>query len=315
MHGEQYVLYSLALQPCRPAVISIVKCNAAFELRGGSKSSMLRAVKRGAGSLYDAAIVLGKFFGLSSADKDLCDFLQALNPRLCPGGTLSSSEAVTAQSASDSPCNTDLHDGLQPPAKQAPHAPLLNGISSQPNSVQPEDAAAPSTRWQQSNKASSSFSFPNKVRDGEDNVAGRDPAHLHSEVRGNSAIAARHGSANHQADKHSSILEPTDVARNIIVKPPSESVGVPFSLATVPALEAADGIDKLIVSEAVLHQVTHSLPEMAASTQSKETDLKVGRWGEELVYCFRKNSARILLAHASANGSQEVLQQTPAESD
>lgn len=62
-------------------------------------------------------------------------------------------------------------------------------------------------------------------------------------------------------------------------------------------------------------QVTHSLPEMAASTQSKETDLKVGRWGEELVYCFRKNSARILLAHASANGSQEVLQQTPAESD
>ena len=40
---------------------------------------MLRAVKRGAGSLYDAAIVLGKFFGLSSADKDLCDFLQALN--------------------------------------------------------------------------------------------------------------------------------------------------------------------------------------------------------------------------------------------
>lgn len=106
-----------------------------------------------------------------------------LQPRLCPGGTLSSSEAVTAQSASDSPCNTDLHDGLQPPAKQAPHAPLLNGISSQPNSVQPEDAAAPSTRWQQSNKASSSFSFPNKVRDGEDNVAGRDPGAVHSDFQ------------------------------------------------------------------------------------------------------------------------------------
>ena len=53
--------------------------------------------------------------------------------------------------------------------------------------------------------------------------------------------------------------------------------------------------------------MTHSLPELAASTQSKETDLEVGRWGEELVY-------RFLLAHASANVSQEAPQQTPAES-
>lgn len=54
-------------------------------------------------------------------------------------------------------------------------------------------------------------------------------------------------------------------------------------------------------------QMTHSLPESAASTQSKETDLEVGRWGEELVY-------RFLLAHASTDISQKGLQQTPAES-
>lgn len=53
--------------------------------------------------------------------------------------------------------------------------------------------------------------------------------------------------------------------------------------------------------------MTHSLPELAAGTQSKETDLEVGRWGEELVY-------RFLLAHASTHVSQEVVQQTPAES-
>jgi len=53
--------------------------------------------------------------------------------------------------------------------------------------------------------------------------------------------------------------------------------------------------------------MTHSLPKLTASTQSKETDLEVGRWGEELVY-------RFLLAHASANVSQEGSQQTPAES-
>ena len=53
--------------------------------------------------------------------------------------------------------------------------------------------------------------------------------------------------------------------------------------------------------------MTHSLPELATSAQSKETDLEVGRWGEELVY-------RFLLAPASAHLSQEVSQQTPAES-
>lgn len=51
----------------------------------------------------------------------------------------------------------------------------------------------------------------------------------------------------------------------------------------------------------------HSLPELATSTQNKETDLEVGRWGEELVY-------RFLLAHASAHVSQEVLQQTSGAS-
>ena len=53
--------------------------------------------------------------------------------------------------------------------------------------------------------------------------------------------------------------------------------------------------------------MTHSLPEWTTSAQSKETDLEVGRWGEELVY-------RFLLAHASADVSQEVSKQTPAES-
>ena len=51
-------------------------------------------------------------------------------------------------------------------------------------------------------------------------------------------------------------------------------------------------------SETATLQMTHSLPELATSTQSKETDLEVGRWGEELVY-------RFLLAHASANVSLE----------
>lgn len=207
---------------------------------------------------------------------------------LVPRGTLSSSQAVTAQSASDSPRNTYLHDGLQPPAKQASNAPLSDGAASQPNSAQPGHAAATSTGWQQSNEASSSFSFPNKVTDGEEDVAGRDhgglhsdpqrskrapdqqarseseqsqldghrgsvphtasisksghdtsqgwlrqlddhleggAAHLHSEGHGNSAIAAWPGSAHHNADKHSSILEPTDFAGNNIGKTLSYSVG------------------------------------------------------------------------------------------
>ena len=33
------------------------------------------------------------------------------------------------------------------------------------------------------------------------------------------------------------------------------AIGVPFSLSAVPALEAADGIEELSLSEAVLHQV------------------------------------------------------------
>ena len=33
-------------------------------------------------------------------------------------------------------------------------------------------------------------------------------------------------------------------------------------------------------------QIQTALPEAAPSRQSKETDLEVGRWGEELVYCF-----------------------------
>lgn len=206
---------------------------------------------------------------------------------LVPRGVPSSSQAVTAQSASDSPRNTYLHDGLQPRAKQASNAPLSDGAASQPNSAQPRDAAAPSTGWQQSNEASSSSSFPNKVTDGEDIVAGRDhsgvhsdhqskpapdqqarseseqsqldghrgsashsasisksgqetswdrlpqlddhleggAARLHSEVPGNSALAARPGSANHNADKHSSILEPTDFAGNSIGKTLTCSVG------------------------------------------------------------------------------------------
>jgi len=56
-----------------------------------------------------------------------------------------------------------------------------------------------------------------------------------------------------------------------------------------------------------MHTSLYAYKLLAASTQSKETDLEVGRWGEELVY-------RFLLAHASADVSQEVLQQTPAES-
>ena len=206
---------------------------------------------------------------------------------LVPRGVPSSSQAVTAQSALDSPRNTYLHDGLQPPAKQASNASLSDGAASQPNSAQPRDAAAPSTGQPQSNEASSSSSFPNKVTDGEDNVAGRDhsgvhtdpqrskpapdqqarsepeqsqldghrgsalhtasisksgqetyrdrlpqlddhleggAARLHSEVHGNSALAAGPGSANHKADKHSSILEPTDFAGNSIGKTLSCSV-------------------------------------------------------------------------------------------
>lgn len=76
---ELYVLYSLALQPGRPAITSSVKCNAALEFRDGGKSSMLHVVEGDAGNLHDAFIELGKFFGLNSADTDLCDFLQALN--------------------------------------------------------------------------------------------------------------------------------------------------------------------------------------------------------------------------------------------
>ncbi|DBA78596.1 TPA: hypothetical protein ACH3X1_008526 [Trebouxia sp. C0004] len=447
---ELYVLYSLALQPGRPAVTSSVKCNAALEFRDAGKSSMLHVVEGDAGNLRDAFIDLGRFFGLNSADTGFCDFLQALNvtqlagqsveafmdrrgfralpeyeevwavpvskmpaaynlrahladlteeededsisqstddrqaarapadrpakakqkvevwPPAAPGvprGTLSSSQAVTPQSASDSPGNTYLHDGLQPPSKQASNTHLSDGAASQPNSVQPGVAAASSTGQQQSNEAPSSSSFSNKVTDGEGNVAGRDDggvhddpqrsmrgapdqqarsesrqsqldghrgsasytaststsrhetlhdrlaqlddhleggaAHLHNEGHGNTAFAARPGSENHQADKHSNILEPADFAGN--------SIGVPFSLSAVPALQASDGIEELSLSEAVLHQMTNTLPELAASTQSKETDLEVGRWGEELVYHF-------LLAHASANVSQELLQQSPGES-
>ena len=205
-----------------------------------------------------------------------------------PRGVPSSSQAVTAQSASDSPRNTYLHDGLQLPTKQASNAPLSDGTASQPNGAQPGEAAAPSTGRQQSNEASSSFSFPNKVTDGEDDVAGRDDggvhsdpqrskrapdqqaslesehsqldghrgsashtasisksgqetswdrlrqlddhleggaAHLHSQVHGSSAVAARPGSANHKAEKHSSILEPTDFAGNSIGKTLRYSVG------------------------------------------------------------------------------------------
>ena len=76
---ELYVLYSLALQLGQPAITSSVKCNAALEFRDGGKSSMLHVVEGDAGNLHDAFIELGKFFGLSSADTDLCDFLQALN--------------------------------------------------------------------------------------------------------------------------------------------------------------------------------------------------------------------------------------------
>lgn len=40
---------------------------------------MLHVVEGDAGNLRDAFIELGEFFGLSSADTDFCDFLQALN--------------------------------------------------------------------------------------------------------------------------------------------------------------------------------------------------------------------------------------------
>ena len=204
---------------------------------------------------------------------------------LVPRGTLSSSQAVTAQPASDSPRNTYLHDGLQPPAKQASNAPLSDGAASQLDSAQPGIAAASSTGWQQSSQASSSFSFPNRVTDGEGNAAGMDhdgmqshpqrsrhapgqqarseseqsqldgqrgsashtvsdenssheasqdrlaqvedpleagAAQLHSEVHGNSA---RPRSANHKADKHSRILEPTDLAGGNIGETFSFSLG------------------------------------------------------------------------------------------
>ncbi len=207
-------------------------------------------------------------------------------PPLVPRGTLSGSQAVTAQSASDSPRNTYLHDGLQPPPKQASNPPLSHGTASQPDSVQPGNAAASSTGWQQSSQASSSSSFPSKVTDGEGNAAGMDhdvmhshpqrskhapgqqarlesqpsqldghrgsathtdsesnsghetsqdwlaqindhleggaAQHQHSEVHGNSA---RLGSANHQADKHSSTLEPTEFAGNNIGETLSSSLG------------------------------------------------------------------------------------------
>ena len=84
---ELYVLYSLALQPGKPAITSSVKRNAALEFRDGGKSSMLHVVEGDAGSLRDAFIELGKFFGLTSADADLCDFLQALTVTQV-GGTL-----------------------------------------------------------------------------------------------------------------------------------------------------------------------------------------------------------------------------------
>ncbi len=198
---------------------------------------------------------------------------------LVPRGTLSSSQAATAQSASDSPRNTYLHDGLQPPTKPASNAPLSDGAASQPDSVQPGNPAAPSSGWQQSSQASSSSILPNRVTDGAENAAGMDhdvmqshPQHskhapgqqarsesemsqldgrrgsasrtasersfgretsqeqhaqvddcleagaacLHSEVYGNRNIAARLGSANHKADRHSSMSEPTDFAGNSI---------------------------------------------------------------------------------------------------
>lgn len=52
--------------------------------------------------------------------------------------------------------------------------------------------------------------------------------------------------------------------------------------------------------------MTRTLPELASSTHSKEMDLEVGRWGEELVY-------RFLLAHAATAASEDPLQQSPAE--
>lgn len=54
-------------------------------------------------------------------------------------------------------------------------------------------------------------------------------------------------------------------------------------------------------------QMTRSMPELGMSTQSRETDMEVGRWGEELVY-------RFLLAHASTDASEKPSQQPPAES-
>ncbi len=99
---------------------------------------------------------------------------------LVPRGTLSGSQAVTAQSASDSPRNTYLHDGLQPPPKQASNTPLSDEAASQPDSAQPRNAAAPSTGWQQSNEASSSSRLPNKVTDGEGHASGMDLDGMHS---------------------------------------------------------------------------------------------------------------------------------------
>ncbi len=101
-------------------------------------------------------------------------------PPLVPRGTLSGSQAVTAQSASDSPRNTYLHDGLQPPPKQASNTPLSDEAASQPDSAQPRNAAAPSTGWQQSNEASSSSRLPNKVTDGEGHASGMDLDGMHS---------------------------------------------------------------------------------------------------------------------------------------
>ena len=76
---ELYVLYSLTLQLGKPAITSSIKRNAALESVDGGKHSMLHVVEGDAGNLRDAFAELCKFFGLSSADADLCDFLQALN--------------------------------------------------------------------------------------------------------------------------------------------------------------------------------------------------------------------------------------------
>lgn len=98
---------------------------------------------------------------------------------LVPLGTPSGSQAATAHSASDSPRNPYLHDGLEPPARQALHAPFSDGATSQAHIVQSEDADASSTGQQHSHGASSSFSFPIKTKDGEDDAAANVHADAH----------------------------------------------------------------------------------------------------------------------------------------